>query len=348
MNPATGSPVTAPRRSGRPAAAASTRTSVSGAILSAGDRPLPSTRLTCVVMPSRRNSVTSAAAAPANVAGRPSAMATCRARSSAITLLDSVSICSTIAVSGGELTLASTGADAGAAACAGVPVTVMPYRMSSAGERGGGQARRVVGPRAVVDRVVVVFERAVRGQPPLVGLERGDRRHVSQGDVALAPTGCQVRPAEQRDVIIQPHGAAPLGSERAGGARRELSEGGWAGVIGGRVLMHGERRVTAAGEHDGAARLAHGRGEPGAWTERRERGHRCHQLGGGGRGGGRVRVVGVEHAAGCRVGHLDAQPGPGHGGRQLRAEHGREAAARWAARPPAPRPPRPGSALVWR
>ena len=82
-------------------------------------------------MPSRRSSVSSAAAAPLNVAGRPSAIATCRARFSAITLLDSSSICSAIAASGGELTLASTGADAAAAASAGVPVTVMPSCASS-------------------------------------------------------------------------------------------------------------------------------------------------------------------------------------------------------------------------
>jgi hypothetical protein len=67
-----------------------------------------------------------AAAAPLNVAGCPVAMATCRARFSAMTLLLSVSIWATIAVSGGEDTAASWLAACGAVAGRGRPVTLMP------------------------------------------------------------------------------------------------------------------------------------------------------------------------------------------------------------------------------
>ena len=66
-----------------------------------------------MVTPRRRASVITASAAPLKVAGIPRAIATCRARFSAITLLDSSSICSSIDASVGELTLAITGADAG-------------------------------------------------------------------------------------------------------------------------------------------------------------------------------------------------------------------------------------------
>ncbi len=130
VNPATGSPLTAARSRGEPAAISSTRTRVSGAIPSSGDRPLPSTRLIGVVTPSRRSSVTIASAAPANVAGSPIAIARCLAMFSAITLLLSSSICPAIADSGGELTLASTGALAGAVAGDGLPLTAMPSRRS--------------------------------------------------------------------------------------------------------------------------------------------------------------------------------------------------------------------------
>ena len=53
-------------------------------------------------------------------------MATCRARFSAITLLLSSIIHSTMADSGGELTEARSAARAGTAVAEGVPVTLMP------------------------------------------------------------------------------------------------------------------------------------------------------------------------------------------------------------------------------
>ena len=81
-----------------------------GAIASAGDRPLPSTMPMPVLTPSRRSSEMTACAAPLNEAGSPAASATWRARFSAITLLLSCSICSTMADSGGEVTLARTAA----------------------------------------------------------------------------------------------------------------------------------------------------------------------------------------------------------------------------------------------
>ena len=64
-----------------------------------------------------------AAAAPLYEAGCPVATATCRARFSAITLLLSSSICSTMADSGGDDTLASPAAWAGAACGTAAPVT---------------------------------------------------------------------------------------------------------------------------------------------------------------------------------------------------------------------------------
>ena len=64
-----------------------------------------------------------AAAAPLYEAGCPVLTATWRARFSAITLLLSSSICSTMADSGGEDTLARLAACAGAACGAAEPVT---------------------------------------------------------------------------------------------------------------------------------------------------------------------------------------------------------------------------------
>ncbi len=125
VNPATGSPVMTARTRGSRAATASTATSVAGAIPSSGDSPLSSTKLIGVVTPSRRISAITAPAAPLNVAGRPVAIATCRARFSAMTLLLSCSICSTIEASVGEVTWAIAGAPAGAVAGCGL-LTVMP------------------------------------------------------------------------------------------------------------------------------------------------------------------------------------------------------------------------------
>ena len=200
--PATGSPVMAPRSFGVLAATASTRTSVSGAIASSRRQAAAvdqaDRRGRCRAAAARSSS---ASAAPLNVAGRPSAIATCLARFSAITLLDSCSICSTIAASGGELTLASSGADAGAAAGAGAPVTVMPSRASRRANAAAVMPAGSVGPRAVVDRVVGVFERAAGRQPSLVGLERDDRRDVSCVDVAVGPPWRHIGPAVQRGVI---------------------------------------------------------------------------------------------------------------------------------------------------
>src|SRR6516165_1894110 len=126
--PATGIPVTAARSAAwRPSPASRTsRASASGEIRSSGERPLPSTRWMPLPTPSRAAVAVTAAAAPANEAGRPVRSATCRARFSAITLLLSRSIQPTIADRYGERTLATVAAPAGAAAGATRPWTRTP------------------------------------------------------------------------------------------------------------------------------------------------------------------------------------------------------------------------------
>ena len=76
--------------------------------------------------PSPRSTAVSAAAAPLNEAGRPVAIATCRARFSAITLLLSVSICATISASGGDDTAAIVAPPRGATCGAAGPRTAIP------------------------------------------------------------------------------------------------------------------------------------------------------------------------------------------------------------------------------
>jgi hypothetical protein len=78
-------------------------TSAAGVIRSSGDSPLPSTSWIAGHAEPRSTEVT-AAAAPLKEAGIPVAIATCRARFSAITLLLSISIHCTISASGGEAT----------------------------------------------------------------------------------------------------------------------------------------------------------------------------------------------------------------------------------------------------
>jgi D-alanyl-D-alanine carboxypeptidase/D-alanyl-D-alanine-endopeptidase (penicillin-binding protein 4) len=106
---------------------------VDGSGLSPDDGIAPETLVRVLALDASRpqfRAVITASAAPLNVAGIPRAIATCRARFSAITLFDSSSICSSITASVGELTLAITGADAAAVTSAGAPVTAMPSRSS--------------------------------------------------------------------------------------------------------------------------------------------------------------------------------------------------------------------------
>ena len=177
---------------GRVAARPSTLTSVAGAIASCGDRPLPSTRCRPPRDAEPRQLGDDRRGRPAGRGGRAGLTATCRARFSAITLLLSSSICSTMADSGGEDTLARSAARAGARLRGGGPVTGMPSAASRAANEAAAMPAGSVVRALQVVRVVGVLGGAVRSQPSLVDLERGDRGHVAGADVGLRPAGRQV------------------------------------------------------------------------------------------------------------------------------------------------------------
>jgi hypothetical protein len=125
--PATGRPARRGRILGLVVASWSVLTRAAGAILSCGDRPLPSTRCRPPgLTPRCFSSSVTAVAAPLYEAGWWFLMATWRARFSAITLLLSWSICCTIADSGGDWVLARVLASCLACCSAGVPVTWIP------------------------------------------------------------------------------------------------------------------------------------------------------------------------------------------------------------------------------
>ena len=135
-----------PRAGPAPAAVRSSAASSAGVTRSWADSPLPSSSWSPAGNPSRASTYRVAATAPAKLAGRPSAIATCRASASATTLSEASSICSTSRGIGCELTSASVVAPAGAAAA--------DHRRLRHPERGGQRAaglevrRRRSGPAA--------------------------------------------------------------------------------------------------------------------------------------------------------------------------------------------------------
>ena len=159
-------------------------------------------------------------------------MATCRARFSAITLLLSVSICSTISASGGEDTAASVAAAAAARSPRpGAAVTPMPSARRKPANAAAAsppgvnvRARTFCGSSASCGR-------AAGGQPALVDLQRADRGHVAGGHVAAGPAGRQARPGVQRRVVAAPHAAGAAGPQRPGGLRGQPGQRGGLRVV---------------------------------------------------------------------------------------------------------------------
>ena len=175
-----------------------------------------------------------------------------------------------------------------------------------------------------VVRVVGVLRRARGCQPPLVHLERGDRRDVARADVAGRPARRGGWPGEQRGVVGQPHRPGAAGGQPVGGRGGQGGERGGLRVVAARRRARGERRVAPADQGEQARPGAgdHPGGEPCRGAERAQRRHRGEQFGVGRRDECRPGVLREQHGAGFQVGDDRTHVPPQRMRREQRREQG--------------------------